>query len=218
MKLYNFPQSPNAIKVWATIHHLGLEVEHVLVEAGSGAMRTEEYSALNPNQTMPTLVDGDFTLWESNAIMQYLAHKAGDTALWPGDPRNQADVSRWLCWQLANWGQALRHFMFENLVKKMLNLGPADPAKLAEGTELFHRYASIMEAHLAGRPWLATDSLTLADYAVASPLCYASPAALPWDEYPNIQAWYGRIAKLPAWQKALPAVARGGRPETSAHH
>lgn len=209
MKLYNFPQSPNAIKVWATIHHVGAEVEHVLVEAGSGAMRTEEYTALNPNQSMPTLVDGDFALWESSAIMQYIANKAGDTKLWPSEPRPQADVSRWLCWQLAHWGQGIRFFMFENLVKKMLGLGPADPAKLAEGTELFHRHASILDAHLGKYPWVATDNLTLADYSLASPLCYAKMAGLPWDDYPNIQAWYARIAELPAWQKALPEMARG---------
>ena len=208
MKLYNFTSSPNAIKVWATIHHLGLEVEHISVEAGSGVMQTEEYVALNPNQTMPTLVDGDFTLWESNAIMQYLANKAGDTKLWPLEARAQADVSRWQCWQLANWGQAVRVFLFENLVKRMLGRGPADPVKIQEGTALFHRYAAILEAHLEGREWVATENLTLADYGLASPLCYARPAGLPWDDYTNIQAWYGRVAGRDAWQKALPEVAK----------
>lgn len=208
MKLYNFTSSPNAIKVWATIHYLGLEVEHVLVEAGSGAMQTEEYGALNPNRTMPTLVDGDFHLWESNAIMQYLANKAGDTKLWPMEARLQADVSRWQCWQLTNWGQACRVFLFENLVKRMLGRGPADPAKIQEGAELFHRYAPILNENLCGREWVVSEHLTLADFSLASPLCYAKLAGLPWEDYTHIQAWYERVSALEAWKKALPEVAK----------
>lgn len=206
MKLYNFPASPNAIKVWAVIHHLGLDVESVIVDFAAGTMRSEEYGHINPNRLMPTLVDGDFTLWESNAIMQYLASKAGDTGLWPSETRAQADVSRWMCWQLAHWGTCMRFFMYENVVKKIFNLGPPDLTKIAEGTELFHKHAAVLDAHLGQSAFVCGDHVTLADYCLASPLGYADQAQIPWGEYKNIQAWYGRVAELDAWKKAQPAL------------
>lgn len=206
MKLYSFPASPNAIKVWAVIHHLGLEVESVVVDFAAGDMKTQEYRKLNANGLMPTLVDGDFSLWESNAIMQYLAHKAGDTQLWPSSPREQAEVSRWQCWQLAHWGNGVRPFMYENVVKQMFKLGPPDQAKLAEGAEVFHKNAAVLDARLAGREWVATGNVTIADYGLAAPLGYAPISGLPWEDYANIRAWYGRLEALESWKKAFPPI------------
>jgi glutathione S-transferase len=206
MKLYNFPASPNAIKVWAVIHHLGLEVESVIVNFAEGTMRSEEYGKINPNRLMPTLVDEDFSLWESNAIMQYLANKAGDTKLWPTSPRAQADVSRWQCWQLAHWGQCMRPFMYENVVKKLFNMGPPDAAKLAEGAEMLHKHAPVLETHLANRTWVCGDHMTLADLSLASPLGYTEVAGIPLQDYPNIRAWYSRLEALDSWKKAQPQM------------
>jgi glutathione S-transferase len=206
MKFYNMPASPNAIKVWAVIHKLGLEVESVLVDFAAGTNKTDDYGKLNPNRLMPVLVDGDFALWESNAIMQYLAHKAGDTQLWPTEPRAQADVSRWQCWQLAHWGQGIRVFMFENVVKKLFHMGPPDQARIAEGTEMFHKHAAVLDQHLAGKEWVATGKMTLADLSLASPLGYARMAQIPWDQYANIQTWYGRLDSQEFWRKSHPPM------------
>ncbi len=206
MKLYNFAASPNAIKVWAVIHYLGLDVESVPVDFAAGTMKSDEYGQINPNRLMPTLVDDDFKLWESTAIMQYLAHKAGDTKLWPADPRQQADVSRWLCWQLAHWGQAMRVFMFENLVKRMFKMGPPDPAEIERGTALFHKHAAVLEAQLASRTWVCGDQLTLADFSLAASLGYAPMAGVPWDDYASLRAWYARIEALDCWKKAWPPM------------
>jgi len=73
MKLYGFPPSPNTWKVRAVAAHLGIPLELEFVDLTKGQHRTPEYLALNPTGRTPTLVDGDFRLWESNAIMQYLA-------------------------------------------------------------------------------------------------------------------------------------------------
>ncbi len=206
MKLHNMPMSPNAIKVWAVIHHLGLEVENVPVDMALRSLHTPEYKLLNPNSKMPTLEDGDFTLWESNAIMQYLANKARDTQLWPTDPRGQADVSRWQCWQLAHWGKALQGYLYEKIVKKMMGRGEPDPKALEEAAAQFHPLATILNAHLEGRNFVATEALTLADYSIASPLFYAAATELPWDDYGNIRAWYSRIDALDSWKKACPTM------------
>lgn len=205
MRLYNFRLSPNSIKVWAVIHHLGLEMQHEEVVFGEEpTMASDHYGELNPNRRMPTLVDGDFSLWESNAIMQYLAHKAGARDLWPEEPRAQADVSRWQCWQLAHWSRCTQPFLYENVVKKLFGMGAPDAAELEEATQMFHKFAPVLEQHLASRSWLVGDGPGLADYSVGAPLVYADAAGMPWEGYPNLRAWYGRLSALDCWRKACP--------------
>ena len=82
MKLYGFPPSPNTWKVRAVAAHLGVALDFVLVDLAAGQSRTPEFRALNPTGRTPVLIDGTFTLWESNAIMQYLAGLAPNS-LWP---------------------------------------------------------------------------------------------------------------------------------------
>src|SRR5262245_20883104 len=100
MKLYGFPPSPNTWKVRAVAAHLGIPLELALVDLTKP--RTPDYLALNPTGRAPTLVDGDFILSESNAIIQYLAGRPAST-LWPDDARTRVDIMRWQCWQLAHW-------------------------------------------------------------------------------------------------------------------
>ena len=114
MKLYVFPPSPNARKVMMVAHHLGLDYETEIVDLTAGDQHTEAYRAINPNGVMPALEDGDLTLWESNAIMQYLCNQSESQTLWPSDVAAQADVSRWQCWQLSCWGPACGTLVFQN--------------------------------------------------------------------------------------------------------
>jgi glutathione S-transferase len=128
MKLFGFPPSPNTWKVRAVAAHLGLAPQLELVDLTKP--RTPEYLALNPTGRTPTLVDGDFVLWESNAIMQYLASQKPNS-LWPDSVRARADITRWQCWQLAHWsGEACTPLIMQRLVKRILNMGPPDEAVL----------------------------------------------------------------------------------------
>jgi glutathione S-transferase len=93
MKLYTFPPSPNARKVAAVIAHLCTpEVENALVRLHKGEHRHPDYLAINPMGKVPALRDGDLLLWESNAICQYLADRAGDTPFFPDDPKIRANL------------------------------------------------------------------------------------------------------------------------------
>lgn len=204
MKLYGFPPSPNTRKVQAVAAHIGILLEFEFVDITKGKSHTPEFLAMNPNGRTPVLQDGDFTLWESNAIMQYLAAKKNNT-LWPDDARARADITRWQCWQLAQWQGSCGGFLWESLVKKVLGLGETDAALLKTATEAFHRDAPVLEAQLAKQPFLVDGALTLADFAVGSYLHYAAPANLPLQGYPNIRAWYARIEALPAWRDTAPA-------------
>jgi glutathione S-transferase len=96
MKLYVMPPSPRAFKVIALKNHLGIDCELVFTDLGKGDQLTPEYVAMNPNKKMPMLEDDGFVLWESNAILFYLASQRPERGLWPCDLRRQADVFRWL--------------------------------------------------------------------------------------------------------------------------
>jgi glutathione S-transferase len=204
MKLYGFPPSPNTWKVRALAVHLGVPLELEFVDLSKGAQRGPAYLALNPTGRTPTMVDGDVTLWESNAILQYLAGKSA-TPLWPDDVKTRADIARWQFWQLAHWGaEACQPLTFQRLVKKILNLGPPDEAAIAKGTEAFNKEAKMLDAHLAKQPYLVGKDLTIADFAVAAPLLYAKEADMPVGPYAHLRGWFERVAALPCWRETAP--------------
>jgi glutathione S-transferase len=206
MKLYGFPASPNTWKVRALAAYLGQPLELEFVDLAKGAQRTPDYLAINPTGRTPTLVDGDTTLWESNAILQYLAGKA-NSPLWPNDAAKRADIARWQFWQLAHWGaEACQPLTFQRLVKKFLNLGPPDEAVIAKGTEAFNKEAAMLNAHLGKQKYVIGDSLTVADFAVAAPLLYAQQAEMPLGPYANVRGWLERVTALPCWRETAPQM------------
>lgn len=206
MKLYHFPISPNSRRVIAVLHHLGLECELQVVDLLKGEQMQPEFLTLNPNHMIPTLVDGDFVLWESNAIMQYLCAKVSDNLLYPANPVVKADISRWQFWQTAHFGRACGVFIFEYIVKEALKLGEPDAGELAKASENFRRFADILEAHLKGRDWMVGEHVTLADFSVGSFLDLAETAHYPLEAYVEIPRWYAAIEQLPAWKSSAPKV------------
>ena len=205
MKLYGFAPSPNTWKVRAVAAHLGIPLEYAHIDLTKP--RPADYLALNPTGRTPTLVDGDFVLSESNAILQYVAAKTPNS-LWPNDARVRADITRWQCWQLAHWGkEACEPLIFNRLVKKLLNLGPPDEAAVAKGTESFHKEAKMLNAHLGKHPYLVGKEIALADFAVAGPLFYIQQGGLPVEPYAKLRDWFGRVSALPAWKQTAPQQA-----------
>ena len=209
MKLYYFPYSHNSRKVLAVIHHLGLAPTLQMVDLVKGEQLTPEFIRLNPNHKTPTLEDGNFVLWESNAIMQYVAAITPENTLWPAEPAMQADISRWQCWQLAHWdGQACDILLFERALKALLGQGEPDPAAVAKAEANFHRYAAVLNGHLTGRQWLVGERVTLADFAVAASLMHAAVGRFPLEGYGEIRRWYDGVARLEAWERSTPPAAQ----------
>lgn len=207
MKLYGFPPSPNTWKVRAVAAHLGLPVEEVFVDLMKGAQMDPDYLALSPTGRTPTLVDGDFVLWESTAIMNYLASQKPNT-LWPDSPKARADIMRWQSWHLQHWGpQACEPLIFERLVKPFINMGPPDAAAVEKGLQAFAKEARVLDHHLATRSHLVGNDVTVADFSVVSPLVYAKEAGLPLASYPSLQEWADRILAMPAWRDSAPPQA-----------
>jgi glutathione S-transferase len=152
------------------------------------------------------LVDGDFKLWETLAIMQYIAGKKPN-ALWPNDPKIRADITRWQSWCLAHWTRdACVPMLFERFVKQFLNMGAPDQAVIAKGVEAYAKEATMLNAHLAKQDYLLGGTMTIADFAVAAPLFYAKQAELPLQPYPHIRGWFDRVSALPCWHETAPQM------------
>ena len=217
MKLYVTPPSPRAFKVIAVMNHLGIEAELAMVDLLNGDQLKPAFLALNPNHRMPVLEDDGFVLWESNAIMQYLAAKRPDAGLWPSDPVRQADVSRWQCWELSHWEPACATLLFERFVKQRFGQGDADPAQVERGERQFHEFAGVLDHHLHGRDWLVSGGATLADFSVGCWLTCAGLGQYPLAGYQEIGRWHHRLEALPAWQRSLdPSFLHGRNPESGA--
>jgi glutathione S-transferase len=204
LELYVFPPSPRAFKVLSVANHLEIPYQLRLVDLRKGEQRTPQYAGMNPNLRMPTLKDGDFVVWESNAIQQYLALQRPEAGLLPREERARLDVTRWQFWDLAHWDPACSIYIFEHLVKPaFLGIDEPDAAALARGEEMFHRAARVLDEQLAAHPYVAGPALTLADFAIGAPLTVAQPARMPLQPYERIRRWYGTLGSLPAWKKTL---------------
>jgi len=204
IELYVFPPSPRAFKVMAVANHLGLDYEIRFLDLPKGAHKTPQFAALNPNVRMPTLKDGDYVLWESNAIGQYLAGKKPDAGLLPRDERARLDVTRWQVWDLAHWGPACAVFAFEYVAKPLFRgIKEPDMAAIEKGTEMFHRAAAVLNSQLKGKRFVTGDALTLADFSLGPPMNFAEMAHYPIEPYGEIKRWHATLRALPAWQKTL---------------
>jgi glutathione S-transferase len=190
----------------AAAHYLGIELEEVEMEPHSGACRSAEFRAKNPNGLLPTLEDGDYVLWESNAILFYLAQKSAPNAFLPQDPRDQVEMWRWMSWGMCHWAPALRPFLYENMVQPLIHKQPSNPSVLHKAEETFRPLARLLDEHLSRHPYMLGSTLTWVDFSLGAYLVYAELAKIPLAEWPSIQAWYGRLAALPAWQRALPTM------------
>jgi len=218
MKLHTFVGSPNSRKVEAVIDHLKLDVETVYHDFLAGELRSSEYLAINPNGSVPTLVDGDFVLWESNAIMQYLADKVPGNTLFPRDPKLRADVVRWLSWDLAHFGEAFGALIFESLLKTKLNLGPPNETRISLAMTWLARRAAVLEQHLKDRRYLVGNSVTLADYSMIRFESYRPHTPFNWQPYPNINAYFDHVRTLDSWVKTAPPkdlASLGRRPKAA---
>jgi glutathione S-transferase len=204
MKLYMFPSSPNVRRVRLTAAVLGLEIEEKTIDLGKGEQRSPDYLALNPNGAVPTLVDGDFVLTESRAIMQYLASKKPESGLLPRDEAARADVIRWQFWDASHFSPALGTLFFQKILKPVFGLGDPDPERIEEALGNFRRFGAVLDRRLEGRKYVVGDALTIADLTLASSLMWAGKTDVPLSEFASVEAWFARITEMEAWTRTAP--------------
>ncbi len=205
MKLYQFPFSPACQKVVAFAHEVGVPLELVTLELFKGEARTPAMLAKNPNGKVPILEDGEFVLWESTAMLAYIAAKTGRADLAPTTPRERAEVERWTSWEGAHFGPAIRKVAFERIVKKLAGLGAPDEAVVRTGIEEFAARASVLEQSLGTKEYVC-GRLTIADFALAPYAALAASCGLDFEPYPKAKAWLGRMAARDSIKKTLAAA------------
>jgi len=160
------------------------------------------YRALNPMGKVPTLVDGELRLWESNAINWYVAEKHPQAKLVPTSIAGQASVQRWLLFQTAHVSPAAQavYRMTNERVQTVWNVAPA--ARAAEGgRKELDRYLTVLEWALAERPWLEGD-FSIADIAYAPHCWLLAEGGFDFSATPRVRDWLERLWARPGWQAA----------------
>ncbi|HEX3430086.1 MAG TPA: glutathione S-transferase family protein [Rhizomicrobium sp.] len=208
LKLYAFPPSPRGFKVLFTAHQLGIDYELKFVDLTKADQKAPAFLALNPNGRMPVLDDDGFVVWESNAIVEYLAAKAG--AL-PGDARARLATTKWLYWESSHWDPTCAVYVFERVVKPFFGLGETSEAEIGKADVNFHRLADVLNGQLDKHRYVAGDTLSIADLSIASSLCVAERVNYPLENYRAIQRWHADLRALPAWTRtaALQEIRAG---------
>src|SRR5690349_8649575 len=188
MKLYAPPLSTAAYKVLAVVHELGLPVTLAPLDMMSGEHKSPAFLAKNPNGKVPVLEDDDgFCVWESNAILCYLAALKPDSGLMPMDARGIAQVQQWLQWQATTLGPSATEVLMETVYAKMFGR-EKDEAKYAAGLEKIRRDLGILEGVLTRREYLCA-TLTIADFSLVSTLMLRGPMGLELEPFPHVKAW-----------------------------
>lgn len=205
MKLYYF-ETPNPRKACAVAKHLDIPVELVRIDLSKQQNQSPDYLAINPNGKVPALQDGSLKLWEANAIMCYLAEKAG-SELWPSNPLKRVEVMRWLSWDASHFSRHAGTLFFEHMIKPKFGMGAPDATSVSEASGYLKRFAGVLDQQLSQHRYVAGDDLTIADFAIASFLPYAEGSKMPLEPFSNIHRWNAALNALPAWHKPFPDVA-----------
>ena len=187
--------------VWAA-GEVGVPFERIDLGGRFGGNREPAYLAKNPNGFIPVLEDGDVCIWESNAIVRYLAARYGAGTIWEEDPARRADADRWMDWMIAELQPAMGP-AFGGLVRKQPERSPEDIERSIAAAEA--KFA-ILDAHLAGRAWLGGERFAMADLTVAPAAHRWFGMPVPQSAWPNIRRWYAACAERPASVPVLVTV------------
>jgi glutathione S-transferase len=202
MKMYTFASSPNCCKVLALARELAIPLEMIPIDLFNGEAKSPAFLAKNPNGAVPVLDDDGFVLWESNAILAYLASQQPTPSLLPIKPRERAEVDRWLHWESTRLSRAVWKVEFEKILKPMLKQTP-DAAVIAAGTAEFASAAKLLDGALAGRDYIA-GTLSIADFAMAPFISVATGLCeLDITPYRNLSAWQARMEARESVKRTL---------------
>jgi glutathione S-transferase len=190
VKLYSDPASGNVYKPMLLMAHLGMEYAHIPTTWEDGGTRAPEFLRLNPNGKVPCIEDGDFVLWESGAILNYLAR---DTPWLPDAPRLKAQVLQWMFFEQYS------HEPYIAVARAAMHYdapGPARDRKIASKGSGGEHALAVMEQHLHACTWFVGDAPTIADIALFAYTHVADEGGFSLAPYPNIRAWIARMQAI----------------------
>ena len=195
LKILGRVSSINVRKVLWTCAELDLNFEHVESDP--------KLLARNPNAQVPVIEDGNFVLWESNAICRYLAGKQRRATLLPAEAEPRALVEQWMDWQATDLNQSWR-YAFLGLVRK--SPGHSDPALIAAGVESWNKHMGILDAHCQrGGQFITGEFFTLADVVIglSTHRWLLSPIERP--NFDAVHGYYQRLSVRPAFRAHVDA-------------
>ncbi len=205
MQLFTYPDSPHCRKVHSVIDLTEAPVEIVRVDVHA-TPKPSAFLAANPDGKVPTLVDGERVLIESNVICAYLAAKTASPLLPTGDER--FDVWMWLTWEAANWVKHADVLMYENHVKQQIGRGAPSEHRVARASAAMRSLAERMERVLASRSFLVGDSLTLADIVLGVWMAQAASCGFPVLDLDHLSGWHERVRAIPEFAAWIPPALR----------
>ncbi len=203
LTLYDMRDSPHARKVRLLAAELGIPLEKVERDPRKGETRSPDYLAMNPNGRVPVLDDDGFVVWESPAILKYLATKYPDRGLGGADTKAAALVDQWLFWWAAGPEAAIGTLSWELYIKPHVLQQPGnDPGIVADAHARLARFLPVLDRQLEGRDYVI-GPLSVVDFAIG-PHFDRAPTLLEFDvaQYRNIAAWHARLRAKPYWSEA----------------
>lgn len=199
MKLYYDPMSTTSRPVTLFLLDHDIPVELEVIELFADQHHSAEYARVNPNQIVPFLVDGDFGLGESSAILKYLAEKTGSPA-YPSELKARARVNAAMDWFNT---QLRRDFNMCLVYPQVLPPGHVPDVDTGWGLEASRRWLTVLDRHMIGdRRYVCGDEITLADYLGIAYVTLAELIAFDYSPWPNVARWIARMKTRPGWAAA----------------
>ena len=188
--------SINVQKVIWALEETGTPYERLDAGGAFGQLDTAGYGGLNPNRRVPTLIDGDTVIWESNAIVRYIAAKYGGSPLWADDPAERAKADMWMDWVQTT---ALPDLIpvFQQLIR--IAEPDRDLEMVAQRTENLKGIFGVLDAHLADRAYITGDSVTMGDIPTGAFAWRYLALEIDRPDLPQLRAWYDRLRARPAY-------------------
>ncbi|KAH8246895.1 hypothetical protein KR032_002984 [Drosophila birchii] len=203
MDIYINPGTPGTRAIFMTAKALGLELNSIIVNPMAGDNLKPEFVKLNPQHTVPTLVDNEFVIWESRAIVVYLAEKYGkpDTPLYPRDPKKRAVILQRLFFDLDTIYNAISAYFFP--IFRTGKVG--DQAALEKIKSAF----GFLDSFLDGKDYFAGSQLSVADIVLLSSVSMVEMVKFDLKEFPNLDKWYKNAQKVtPGWDENLASIKK----------
>lgn len=198
LKIWGRTNSVNVQKVVWCADELGVPFDRVDAGLQHGVVGEEWFARMNPNRLVPVIDDDGFVLWESNATVRYLCARHGAGTLWPDDPRVRAGADRWMDWQALTVWPALRT-VFWGLVRTPPE--QRDPAAIEAARVKTGGILAILDRHLADRPFVAGDRLTMGDIPLGCAVQRWMALPIERPSQPNLEAWFARLRQRPAFAR-----------------
>ena len=198
LRIWGRTSSINVQKVMWTVGELGLAHERLDAGGAFGGLDSEAYGRLNPNRRIPVLEDGETVVWESNAIVRYLAAKHGAGTLWAVDPARRSMADRWMEWQVTTLLPPL-HPIFWGLVRTPE--AERDMAAIDAAAKAIQPLWRLLDEHLARSRFVAGDDFSMGDIPLGCAFWRYTNLNVERPSLPNVQLWFAELKKREAYRR-----------------